>query len=46
MNAQPDEAYYIARADEILHNEGDLTAFRETVRGWIRRLKDEWYEAQ
>lgn len=45
MNAQPDEAYYIDRADEVLRNEGTLCEFYESVQGFIRRLKDEWYEA-
>ncbi len=37
MRAQPDEAFYRARADEVLYNDGDLAAFRETVRAWILR---------
>ncbi len=44
MQAQPNEAYYTERADEVLHNNGDLDAFRKTVRAWIARLQEGPYD--
>ena len=38
MNAQPSEQYYEQRADDVLRNDGDLEAFRETCRAWFERL--------
>ncbi|MBE6758027.1 MAG: dephospho-CoA kinase [Ruminococcaceae bacterium] len=35
MQAQPDEAFYRERADDVLYNDGDLTAFRKTVKAWM-----------
>ncbi len=43
MNAQPDEAYYVSRADDVLWNRGDLGAFYKAARVWIARLKVEVY---
>lgn len=42
MNAQPDEAYYTDRADDVIYNNGDLAAFQDSVCAWIARVKDEW----
>lgn len=43
MNAQPDEAFYRERADEVLYNGGDLAAFRRTVNAWIADLQGGLY---
>lgn len=40
MNAQPADVFYEERADELLYNNGDLAAFKETVNGWIARLRE------
>ncbi len=39
MNAQPVDAFYEERADEVLYNDGDLAAFEAAVNGWIARLR-------
>ncbi len=39
MHAQPDEAFYRERADEVLYNDGDLAAFRRAVGAWIAHLQ-------
>lgn len=41
MNAQPSEEYYTERADEVLHNNGDLATFRAAAQAWIERLRSE-----
>lgn len=43
MHAQPSDAFYRERADEVLENNGDLAAFRQTVNAWIARLKETAY---
>lgn len=37
MHAQPNEEFYRERADEVLYNDGDLAAFRETVGAWVEQ---------
>ncbi len=39
MHAQPDEAFYRERANEVLYNDGDLAAFRAKVQAWIGDLR-------
>ena len=38
MQAQPDDDYYIARADYILHNDGSLSAFMDSARALLERI--------
>lgn len=39
MNAQPADAFYEERADDVLYNDGDLAAFEESVNRFIARLQ-------
>lgn len=45
MNAQPDEAYYTERADDVLCNDGDFDAFVKAATAWIDRIKETLHEA-
>lgn len=41
MQAQPADAFYEERADDVLHNDGDLAVFEARVNAWIARLLEE-----